>query len=338
MTGYNTDGDESMMSNEVDTSVVAQRVLSSQMEKVEQNQMNNLFQTHFIVKDRRCRVIIDGESSHNIASLELVEKLGLTTQPHPCPYYIQWVNSCGKMKVDKTARIEFFIGSYKDSAEFDIVPMQACHLLLSKSWIITNNASHNAIINSYSFKYNDRRVTLKPMTAAEILEEDQQRLERRKNEPFRKEWTVSNVATLPSKSELLEDEHISLPLVATNTFEHLHKEDDSGKDKEQFVASGKSFLDVMNCSNNLAVLEPYDDVSLLQVDLSIGPCDKEELCANASLIPLPQQMNELDAFAYDSPNGAEIKHLILVTCEKDEQKLLTSLNTLGILNLMFFVI
>ena len=176
MTGYNTDGDESMVSNEVDTSVVAQRVFSSQMKKVEQNQMNNLFQTHFVVKDRRCRVIIDGESSNNIASLELIEKLGLTTQPHPCPYYIQWVNSCGKIKIDKIARIEFFIGSYKNCVNFDIVPMQACHLLLSKPWISTNNALHNTIANSYSFKYNGRRVTLKPMSAAEILEEDQQRL------------------------------------------------------------------------------------------------------------------------------------------------------------------
>ena len=151
-------------------------MLSSQIEKVEQNQMNNLFQTHFVVKDRRCRVIIDGESSNNIASLELVEKLGLTTQPHPCPYYIQWVNSCGKIKIDKIARIEFFIGSYKNCVNFDIVPMQACHLLLSKPWISTNNALHNTIANSYLFKYNGRGVTLKPMPAAKILEEDQQRL------------------------------------------------------------------------------------------------------------------------------------------------------------------
>ena len=271
---------------------------------------------------------IDGESSRNIASLELVEKLGLTKQPHPCPYYIQWVNSFGKIKVDKIARIEFFIGSYKDCADFDIVPMQACHLLLSKPWISTNNALHNTISNSYSFKYNDRRVTLKPMSAAEILEEDQQRLERRKNEPFRKEWTTSNVATLTSKSEL-DDEHISLPLVATNTFQVLHKEEDSVKDEEHVVVSGKSFLDVMNCSNNLVVLEPCLDLPLPQVDLSIDPYEKEELCATASLIPLPQQMNKLDVFAYGSPTSAEIKHLILITCETNEQKLLSPLNTLG---------
>ena len=81
---------------------------------------------------RRCRVIIDRDSRHNIVSLELVEKLGLTTQPHPCPYYIQLVNSCDNIMVDKIARIEFFISTYTDIAEFDIIPMQACHLLFGQ--------------------------------------------------------------------------------------------------------------------------------------------------------------------------------------------------------------
>jgi hypothetical protein len=37
--------------------------------------------------------MIDGETCNNLASLEMVEKLGLTIEPHPHPYYIQWVNS-----------------------------------------------------------------------------------------------------------------------------------------------------------------------------------------------------------------------------------------------------
>ena len=68
------------------TTEFAQRVLSSQMKKVEQNQFN-LFQTYFVVEERRCRVMIDGETCNNLASLEIVEKLGLTTEPHPHPFY-----------------------------------------------------------------------------------------------------------------------------------------------------------------------------------------------------------------------------------------------------------
>jgi len=65
------------------TTEFAQQVLSSQMEKAEQNQFNNLFQTYFVVKEWR-----DGETCNNLSSLEMVEKLGLTTKPHSHPYYV----------------------------------------------------------------------------------------------------------------------------------------------------------------------------------------------------------------------------------------------------------
>ena len=117
---------------------LAQQVLSSQMEKTEQNQFNNLFQTYFVAKKWHCRVIIDDESWNNHTSLELVKKLGLTTRPHPHPDYMQRVNSYDKIKVTEITLIEFFIGSDKDSVDFDIVPLQACQLLLGKPWISEN--------------------------------------------------------------------------------------------------------------------------------------------------------------------------------------------------------
>ena len=86
--------------------------------------------------------------------------------------------------VDKIARIEFFIGTYKDSAEFDIIPMQACHLLFGQSWNDINYVLHNMVANKCSFKYNGRKITLVAMNATEILEADLERAERRKNEPF----------------------------------------------------------------------------------------------------------------------------------------------------------
>ena len=76
-------------------SLIVQRVLSVQMEQAEQSQRHNLFQTKFVINNRSCRVIIDG------GSMDMVEKLGLTTKQHPRPYYIQWFNSCGKLKVTR---------------------------------------------------------------------------------------------------------------------------------------------------------------------------------------------------------------------------------------------
>jgi hypothetical protein len=82
-------------------SPIVQRVLSTQMEKVEQNQRHTLFQTKCVIKERSCRMIIDGGSCNNLASNDMVDKLALTTKPHPRPYHIQWLSNSGKAKVTK---------------------------------------------------------------------------------------------------------------------------------------------------------------------------------------------------------------------------------------------
>jgi hypothetical protein len=67
-----------------------------------------------------------------MVSSELVKKLGLTTWPHQHPYHIQWLNDLGKAKVTQTSRVSFSIGSYPNSIDCDVVPMQACSILLGR--------------------------------------------------------------------------------------------------------------------------------------------------------------------------------------------------------------
>jgi hypothetical protein len=109
-------------------------VLSAQIEKAEKNQRHTLFQTNCVIKERSCRFIIDGGSCNNLSSSDMVEKLALTTKPHPHPYYISWLNNSGKVKVTRLVRINFSIGSYHDVVECDVVPMEACHILLGRPW------------------------------------------------------------------------------------------------------------------------------------------------------------------------------------------------------------
>ncbi|XP_066354497.1 uncharacterized protein [Miscanthus floridulus] len=111
-------------------SLIVQRVLSAQMEKVEQNQWHTLFQTKCVIKERSCHLMIDGGSCNNLASSDMVEKLALTTKLHPHPYHIRWLNNSGKVKVTRLVRIHFALGSYHDVVECDVVPMEACHILL----------------------------------------------------------------------------------------------------------------------------------------------------------------------------------------------------------------
>jgi hypothetical protein len=112
--------------------LIVQRVLSTQMERVEQNQRHTLFQTKCVIKEQPCCMIINGGSCNNLASSGMVDKLALIIKPHPRPYHIQWLNNSGKVKVAKLVRINFAIGSYHDVVESDIVPMQASHILLGR--------------------------------------------------------------------------------------------------------------------------------------------------------------------------------------------------------------
>jgi hypothetical protein len=43
------------------------------------------------------------------------------------------------MKVSHMVRVDFEIGLYKDSIEFDVVPMMVCHLLLGRLWQFDRN-------------------------------------------------------------------------------------------------------------------------------------------------------------------------------------------------------
>ncbi|XP_073153471.1 uncharacterized protein [Henckelia pumila] len=65
-----------------------------------------------------CSLIIDGGSCTNVASCELVEKLGLSLLKHPQPYRLQWFNDCAEVRVNRRVVVPFSIGKYVDK-EFD---------------------------------------------------------------------------------------------------------------------------------------------------------------------------------------------------------------------------
>ncbi|WVZ93548.1 hypothetical protein U9M48_039519 [Paspalum notatum var. saurae] len=85
-------------------SLVAQRVLSTQVAPPEKNQRHTLFHTKGVVQERSIRIIIDSGSCNNLASTMLIEKLSLPTRKHPNPYHIQWLNDGGKIKVTRSGQ------------------------------------------------------------------------------------------------------------------------------------------------------------------------------------------------------------------------------------------
>ncbi|XP_012829807.1 PREDICTED: uncharacterized protein LOC105950964 [Erythranthe guttata] len=78
--------------------LVARRALSAQGKEEENNQRENIFHTRCFVNGKVCSVIIDGGSCTNVASTELVKKLGLPTLRHARPYLLQWLNNSGEIR------------------------------------------------------------------------------------------------------------------------------------------------------------------------------------------------------------------------------------------------
>ncbi len=72
------------------------------------------------------------ETSHteNTMSTKVVDKLKLRRIPHATPYKISWLNKGQQKMVDEKNVVEFEIGEYKDKVLYEIMPMDACHLLL----------------------------------------------------------------------------------------------------------------------------------------------------------------------------------------------------------------
>ncbi|KAF7835137.1 hypothetical protein G2W53_009996 [Senna tora] len=153
-------------------SLVVRRDLICQTEKhVLNEQRENIFRTRCRVKNKVCRLIIDGGSVTNVASTTMVEKLNLPTVRHPRPYKLQWSNECGEIKVDKQVLVSFSIGKYCDEILCDVVHMHAGHILLGRPWELDRKAKKNRFTNRYSFVMSNKPVTLVPLTPEQIYED-----------------------------------------------------------------------------------------------------------------------------------------------------------------------
>jgi hypothetical protein len=144
--------------------------LSATVGEDDKRQRHNLFNIFLVIKDYRMHTIIYGGSCNNLVNVEVVKKLSLTTREHPHTYHIQWFNNNGKVKVTKTARIHFSIGSCYDFADFDVVPIDACFLLLGRSWEFDTDVIHYGRCNKYTLMHKGKKIVLLPMTPTKIVQ------------------------------------------------------------------------------------------------------------------------------------------------------------------------
>jgi hypothetical protein len=101
-------------------------------------------------------------------SKDVVESLSLSTWEHPKPYYMQWINGVGKLKVTHRVKVLFSVDGYVDKVECDVLPLHVCHLLLGRPWQHDVNALHHGRTNRYSFMHKGEFYTLLPKDANDI--------------------------------------------------------------------------------------------------------------------------------------------------------------------------
>ncbi|CAN1240497.1 hypothetical protein LINGRAPRIM_LOCUS2759 [Linum grandiflorum] len=124
---------------------------------------NNLFHSTCTIGGKVCTFIIDAGSCENVISDVAVSKLSLSTKPHPKPYRLSLLSQGTNVTVSKRVLVNFSVGStYRDTVYCDVVPMDACHLLLGRPCQYDNSVHYDGRANTYSFLFRGTKIVLLP--------------------------------------------------------------------------------------------------------------------------------------------------------------------------------
>ncbi|KAJ9547815.1 hypothetical protein OSB04_020358 [Centaurea solstitialis] len=134
----------------------------------EESQHHNLFRSHCSVDKRVCNLVIDGGSSENLVSRKFVDYFNLPTQPHEAPYSLGWVENGPQVRVTQTCRVPISIGKhYQDEILCNVLDMEACHILLGRSWQYNNCVTYKSRDNVIIFRCGDRKIAMRGLNSFE---------------------------------------------------------------------------------------------------------------------------------------------------------------------------
>jgi hypothetical protein len=102
---------------------------------------------------------------------DVVHALSLSTWRLPTLLYMQWMNTCGTLKINHKARVKFLVGSYVDTVDCNVAPLSVCHLLLGQPWQFDIYATHGGCFNCYLFVHKGIHHVFKPMLEGGIKSE-----------------------------------------------------------------------------------------------------------------------------------------------------------------------
>jgi hypothetical protein len=68
----------------------------------EKGQRSNIFKSECRIKEKVCKLIIDGGSFTNVINSNVVDALSLSTWWIPMPHYMHWMNQSDTLKITHT--------------------------------------------------------------------------------------------------------------------------------------------------------------------------------------------------------------------------------------------
>ncbi|GJX87945.1 putative nucleotidyltransferase, ribonuclease H, partial [Tanacetum coccineum] len=108
-----------------------------------------------------CSIIIDGGSCKNVVSKAVVKAFKLPTEPYHSPYQIGWIKKVLTLKVTEICKVPLAIGKhYNELVTYDVVDMEACHVLLGRPWQHDMDATHKGKSNMYLFKWSSKTIVV----------------------------------------------------------------------------------------------------------------------------------------------------------------------------------
>ncbi|XP_077250030.1 uncharacterized protein LOC143889637 [Tasmannia lanceolata] len=124
---------------------------------------HNIFTCRCSINGKICKLIIDSGSCENVISQDAAQRLNLNVEAYPTPYKLGWLNHDNDVWVTKRCLVSFSIGEkYKDKVWCDLVPMDACHILLGRPWQYDRGIVHDGKANTYTFYKDKRKLVLVP--------------------------------------------------------------------------------------------------------------------------------------------------------------------------------
>jgi hypothetical protein len=121
-------GNMEVLQQEQGENVMFRRVLLKPYTNVveEPEQRKKSFKTKCKIQDKCCHLVIDGRSTENLVSIEVMEKWKLKIIPHPNPYKVSWLKRGQHHTVTHICLLSFQIGKFSEQVLCYIVEMDAC--------------------------------------------------------------------------------------------------------------------------------------------------------------------------------------------------------------------